>query len=31
MSIGSFSLDQAKEIGSVVGKVENQMTNEGDQ
>ena len=31
MSIGSFSLDLAKEIGSVVGKVENQMTNEGDQ
>ena len=31
MPIGSFSLDLAKKIGSVVGKVENQMTNEGDQ
>ena len=30
MPVGSFSLDLAKEIGSVVGKVENQMTDEGD-
>ena len=31
MPIGSFFLDLAKEIGSVVGKVENRMTDEGDQ
>ena len=31
MPIGSFSLDLAKEIGLVVGKVENQMIDEGDQ
>ena len=31
MPIGSSSLDLAKEFGSVVGKVENRMTDEGDQ
>ena len=31
MPVGSFSLELAKKIGSVAGKVENQMTDEGDQ
>ena len=31
LPVGSFSLELAKKIGSVAGKVENQMTDEGDQ